>query len=107
LKVPGFLKFTLADGRKIYATTKGRFELFDADALDSANVRNNIERGAYTPDLSLCFTMASGERPDAVRIKEAKLEPASSPVDKTAFILGGKKAVADSRSTKVPSTSVA
>ena len=82
----------MADGRKIYATTKGRFELVDADALESAVVRNNIERGAYTPDLSLFFTTASGERPDSVRIVGGKLEPASSPVDSSAFILGGKKA---------------
>jgi hypothetical protein len=40
----------------------------------------------------MLFSLDSGEQPGNVRIAGAKLEPEGSPVDKTAFILGGKKA---------------
>lgn len=86
------LKYTLADGRKIYATVGRRFILYDSDAIESDVVRKNLDRGAYTPDLGLLFDTSSGSRPDGVRIAKAKLEPASSPVDTAAFILGGKHA---------------
>ena len=40
----------------------------------------------------MLFSLDSGEQPGHVRIASAKLEPEGAPVDKIAFILGGKKA---------------
>jgi hypothetical protein len=84
------LKFTLRDGRKIYMTQKGQFALFDADGLKLPNVRDRIERGAYTQDLSLFLSL--GSRSGCVGIASAELEPVSDPVDPSAFVLSGKKA---------------
>jgi hypothetical protein len=87
------LKFTLSDGRKIYLTEKGQFQLVEAHELESARVRDLIEGGAYTQTLGMLFATSSGAQPDSVRIVSAELEPASARVDKSAFVLGGKLAV--------------
>jgi hypothetical protein len=84
------IKFILKDGRKIYPTDKGQYQLVDAGALESSLTRDIIAHGAYTPALSL-FVMG-GARPDYIRIERAELEPVGSPVDTTAFILGGRRA---------------
>lgn len=84
------IKFTLADGRQIYPTDKGRFQLVDADAVGSPTVRDLIAHGAYSQSLSLFVMDAPG--PGYVRIVGASVEPADSPVDTQAFVLGGQHA---------------
>ena len=86
------LKFALTDGRKVYATTRGKFDLVEAGALESPSIGSLIDHGAYTQTLSMWFDPSIGSQPDYVPITSAELEPEGSPVDKTAFILGGKKA---------------
>ena len=84
------IKFTLADGRQIYPTDKGRYQLVEADAVGSPAVRNLIAHGAYSPSLSLFVMDSPG--PGYVRIVGATTEPADSPVDTQAFVLGGQRA---------------
>jgi hypothetical protein len=84
------IKFILKDGRKIYPTDKGQYQLVEAGALKSSLVRDLIAHGAYTPSLGM-FVMGRA-LPSYIRISSAELEPVSSPVDTTAFILGGSQA---------------
>lgn len=84
------IKFTLADGRQVYPTDKGRFQLVDADAIGSRTVQNLIARGAYSASLSLFVMDPPG--PGYVRIVGAAIEPVDSPVDTQAFVLGGRRA---------------
>ena len=84
------LKLTLADGRQIYATDAGRYQLVGADAVGSPTVRGLIDHGAYTSSLSMFVMGASGT--GYVRVAGAAVEPADSPVDTLAFILGGQRA---------------
>jgi hypothetical protein len=84
------IKLILKDGRGIYLTDKCQYQLVDAGALASSTVKNLIAHGAYTPTLSL-FVMG-GARPDYIHIATAELEPIGSPLDATAFVLGGRRA---------------
>ena len=84
------IKFILNDGRRIYPTDGGRFQLVDADALSSPTTKSIVAHGAYTSSLSIFVMGASGE--GYVRISEAVLEPVTSPVDAEAFVAGGRPA---------------
>lgn len=78
------IKATLDDGRKIYVTSGPRFQLVDGP---SELLNSFIKSGRYTKSLMLFGPF--GDLPNSVGIKSADLEPEDSPVDPSAFILGG------------------
>ena len=84
------IKFILKDGRRIYPTDGGKFQLVDSNALSSPATKSILKNGAYTSSLMLFVPGASGD--DFVGISKAVLEPRDSPVDRAAFILGGAMA---------------
>jgi hypothetical protein len=79
------VKLLLTDGRKIYVTDSGKFQLVEGRTplLDAV-----VARGRYTKALSL-FSAFDPKDPNTVGVSSAELEPEASPVDSEAFIIGG------------------
>ena len=85
------VKFVLEDGRFVYPTDKGRVHVAPRDQL-ATQLPTMIRDMAYTADLGMFGPAAMFERAGKpfVRIRDAVFEDAESPIDTTAFVLGGK-----------------
>ena len=82
------LKFILEDGRKVYATKKGKIETSTEEAL--IRVSRTSKDCAYAKDLSL-FAQASffeSQGRDCVRVVDSVIEPAFLSIDDEAIIPG-------------------
>lgn len=86
------LKFILEDGRKVYASKRGKIQLNPKEHLERflPSTKNN----AYSTDLSLFSSPDILKRMNLsyVKIEGAEIEEASEPIDPEAFIAGGQKA---------------
>lgn len=82
------LKFILSDGRKVYASLRGRIE---AKTNTNRLERSTLLSWAYTPDLSLSGPQeffASQNMP-FVPVVDAEWEKVSQKIDEGAYIMGG------------------
>jgi hypothetical protein len=90
---------TLADGRKVYVSRRGRVQLVARDWVESwlrSSMRDaeNPDPMVYTADLLLYgnrSALAETRRP-YVLIAESDAEAATEPLDPEAFVLGGELA---------------
>jgi hypothetical protein len=93
------VKFVLEDGRKVYMSKRGLVHLQDqagvAQVLKLREPRpGQAHRAAYTADLSAYGSMSVFE-PRGIPLVSIVLtvpEPADSPIDPEAFVLGGSLA---------------
>lgn len=84
------VKFILSDGRKVYPTDKGRIQVSEQPFMDDKTARSFLESGGYTQELTM-FIMGD-HRKAPLRIVEFNFEHVASPIDRTAFVLGGQLA---------------
>ncbi len=83
-------KFILADGRKVYATKRGKIDPVSQELVNNPIGFANM---AYSTDLrfvSFIELMESNNQP-YVRVIAQVFEPSTDPIDPEAFILGGIK----------------
>ena len=85
------IKFTISDGRQIYASKRGVPQEVGEEA--KARELDFIRNGAYTEDLFLFgnpeFLRTTGKK--ILRIIAVEYEDAEKPVDRSAYIQGGSK----------------
>ena len=84
------VKFVLSDGRKIYPTDKGQIQKVPQPLVPENVQRDFIEQGGYTQNLS-AFWMGQPKL-TPIRIVQIDFEHEASPLDRTAFVLGGQLA---------------
>jgi hypothetical protein len=84
------VKFILSDGRKIYPTDKGQIQKVPQPLIAEKQANDFIEHGGYTQDLGVFWMGQPKLTP--VRIIQIDFEHEASPLDRTAFILGGQLA---------------
>ena len=84
------LKFTLSDGRRVYASKRGRIDIKSSTTELDHSV---LLSWAYTPDLSLSsprdFFLKNGI--PFVAVIDYQWERVSQKIDQDAFIMGGTR----------------
>lgn len=85
------VKFRLSDGRLIYPTKGGRFQLFTKyDLIADPFIEDAFLRGGYSESLGLYAQRTLFERGGTpfLTITETIPEPEADPIDPSAFVLG-------------------
>jgi hypothetical protein len=83
------IKFRLSDGRFIYATDGNQFTTLTKEGLVADPLLEQVFKfGAYSSDLRI-FTRRDMAPQPFLTIVETIPEPTDSPVDSSAFVLGG------------------
>lgn len=85
------IKFRLSDGRLIYPTSDGRFQLFTkSDLVMDPFIEDAFLRSGYSESLGLFARRTLFEQGGTpfLTITETIPEPESEPIDPSAFVLG-------------------